>query len=399
MAERVIARIRPELLSWARRTAGFSLSDAAEKLHLDEGRLVAWEAGDEAPSIPQLRRLAEAYRRPLAVFYLQEVPTDFQVIRDLRRLPGAGARHMPPDLVLEIRRATQLRALALGLLEDAGEPPRRFILTATPQEDVEVVGQQIRAALGVSEGEQRRWRDQDGREALRAWRDRIEGSGVLVFQTTRIASDDASGFAIAEAVLPIIAVNRKDPPTRRTFSLLHELAHLVLSISGVSDLHTDDARPPEDQVIEVRCNQIAAAALMPRDWVIGEPIVRRLGAASIDWTDAEIADLARGFSVSREALLRRLLTLGRTTSAFYRRKRAQYTAEYIAHRELQRANTPDDGIPRNMPQETISNIGRPIVRMVLGNYYQDRLSLSEVSGYLGIKTKHIPKLEQIAGLR
>jgi len=54
---------------------------------------------------------------------------------------------------------------------------------------------------------------------------------------------------------------------------------------------------------------------------------------------------------------------------------------------------------RNMPVETVSNLGRPLVRMLLGNYYQDRITLSEISGYLGLKVKHIPKLEQAAGMR
>jgi Zn-dependent peptidase ImmA (M78 family)/transcriptional regulator with XRE-family HTH domain len=399
MAERVKARVKPELLSWARESAGFTLPDAAEKLHIDEARLTTWEAGDDSPTIPQLRRLAELYKRPLAVFYLQQVPADFQVVRDLRRLPGTGTRRMPPELLFEIRRASQFRALGLELLEDIGETASPFALTATQEEGAELVGQRIRIALGVSDAEQRRWHDQDGRNALRAWRDRIEALGVLVFQTTRFGADDASGFAIAEQLLPIIAVNRKDPPTRRTFSLLHEFAHLMLSVSGVSDLHTDEARPPEDQAIEVFCNQVAAAALMPREWLLNELVVRFRGPNSTAWTDAEVSDLARSFGVSREAVLRRLLTLGRTTVDFYSQKRTQYNAQYIALRERQRQSIPDDGIPRNMPQETISNIGRPLVRMILGNYYQERLSLSEVSGYLGIKTKHIPKLEQVAGLR
>ncbi len=52
-----------------------------------------------------------------------------------------------------------------------------------------------------------------------------------------------------------------------------------------------------------------------------------------------------------------------------------------------------------MPQETVSNFGRPLVRMLLGNYYQDRLTLSALSGFLNLKVKHIPKLEQVAGMR
>jgi len=71
MPERVRALIKPELLIWARGSAGFSVPDTAEKLRLDEARLAAWEAGDDAPTIPQLRKLADP-KAPLAVFYLQQ---------------------------------------------------------------------------------------------------------------------------------------------------------------------------------------------------------------------------------------------------------------------------------------------------------------------------------------
>jgi Zn-dependent peptidase ImmA (M78 family)/transcriptional regulator with XRE-family HTH domain len=372
MAPRVEALIKPELLVWARSTAGFSLAEVGEKLRLERDRIDAWEVGNEAPSIPQLRKLAELYRRPLAVFYLQAVPAAFQVIRDLRRLPGAGFRRLPPDLLLEVRRASQHRALALELLDEAGEQPPAFALSALPTDEPEAVGGTIRAALGITPDVQARWRDADGRTAFNEWRSRIESVDVLVFQTTRVAPEDASGFALAEEVLPVIGVNRKDAPTRRTFSLLHELAHLMLRVSGVSDLDTDAARPPEDQSIEVFCNQVTAAALIPRDILLGDPRVAQHGGRSAEWADNEISDLSRSFGVSREALLRRLLTFGRTTDEFYRRKRAQYAAEFQVQRERQRSQPPEEGIPRNMPRETVSNYGRPLVRIVLENYYQNK---------------------------
>jgi Zn-dependent peptidase ImmA (M78 family) len=272
-------------------------------------------------------------------------------------------------------------------------------LAATDKEDPEKVGEQIRSTFGVTTQLQSQWRDNDGRAGFNGWRHKIEGGGVLVFQTTRFPSEDASGFAIAADTLPVIAVNRKDVPTRRTFSLLHELAHLMLHVSGVSDLLIDAARPPEDQRLEIFCNQVAAAALIPKDALLGDRLVISQGARSVNWSDAELSELARQFNVSREALLRRLLTFERTTVQFYGQKRQQYLAEYLANKERQKEQTEDTEIKRNMPQETISNFGRPLVRMLLGNYYQDRITLSEVSGYLGLKVKHIPKLEKVAGLR
>lgn len=386
------------MLVWARKTAGYSMSQAASELDIHEERLADWESdSDASPSIPQLRKLAQLYKRPLAAFYLREVPPRFEVMRDLRRMPGTGLREFSPELELEIRYAHERRELALEMAEDLEETPAKFLLTATTNDDAETVGGKLREALGVTQQLQLQWRDQDGRAAYIAWRERLELLGVLVFQATRIGEDEASGFAIAKDMLPVIVINRKDAPVRRTFSLLHEAAHLMVRASGVSDYEPDTARPPEDQKIEVFCNHVAAAALVPKEILMANATVIAHGERATDWTDAEISGLARDFNVSRDALLRRLLTFNRTTKAFYSQKHAEYRAEFLARRRAKREKSVD--MKRNMPQETVSNLGRPLVKMLLGNYYQQRLTLSEMSGYLGLKTKHFPKLEALARAR
>lgn len=398
MASRVKASANPALIAWARESAGFTPAEAGEKIGVSAEQVTAWEAADgEQPSIPQLRKVANLFKRPLAVFYLPEVPATFQVMRDLRRLPGAGLRRLSTELQLEIRIANERRELALEFAADLEIDPPSFTLSATTKEDPESVGERIRAALNVTDQAQAIWKANDGRAGLNGWRARIEDLGVLVFQATRIQGDEASGFAIAADKLPVIVVNRKDAPVRRTFSLLHEFAHLMVRVSGVSDLESDAKRPPEDQAIEVFCNGVAAAALMPKETLLRDPRVIAQGARSRAWSDEQLRDLARGFNVSREALLRRLLTFDRTTQKFYREKRAQYSAEFEAERAHQK-NDPGE-IKRNMPVETVSNVGRPLVRMILGNYYQDRITLSDVSGYLGLKTRHIANLERAIGAK
>jgi transcriptional regulator with XRE-family HTH domain len=94
MPARVIAIVKPALITWARESAGFTTAEAVKRLAIEEARLVAWEdpKSDESPSIPQLRKLAALFKRPLAVFYMSEAPTGFTVMRDLRRLPTTGMR-------------------------------------------------------------------------------------------------------------------------------------------------------------------------------------------------------------------------------------------------------------------------------------------------------------------
>lgn len=71
MAPRVKADNNPALITWARETAGFGITEAAAKLGVTEEQLTDWESpnSDDAPSIPQLRKIATLFKRPLAVFF------------------------------------------------------------------------------------------------------------------------------------------------------------------------------------------------------------------------------------------------------------------------------------------------------------------------------------------
>src|SRR5216684_6240409 len=151
MAARTKASNNPALITWARETAGFSVAEAATRLSVSEGQLLAWESRDteDAPSIPQLRKIAALFKRPLAVFFLSEAPTRFEVMRDLRRLPGAGLRHFSPALQMEIRASSERRELARELVSDLEEPTKPFRLSAKISDDPESVGRTIRTSLGV----------------------------------------------------------------------------------------------------------------------------------------------------------------------------------------------------------------------------------------------------------
>ncbi len=143
------ATINPALLLWARKSAGYEIAEAAHKLQIDEERVTAFEAGEDQPTIPQLRKMAETYNRPLAVFYLPEPPLTFRPMHDFRRMPELGARRFSPGLTLEIRNAHQRRTLALEIFDDMGEKPAKFTLETRLASKVDDVGKMIREALGI----------------------------------------------------------------------------------------------------------------------------------------------------------------------------------------------------------------------------------------------------------
>jgi len=151
MATRVKSLANPRLITWARETIGLTIPEAAAKLDIDEDRLAKWENNDpdDRPSIPQLRKIAALFKRPLAVFYMAEPPTRFSVMRDLRRLPGTDARRYSPALEIEIRAANERRELALELASDLQETLSSFSLTATDREDPDGLGKGAGEAFGV----------------------------------------------------------------------------------------------------------------------------------------------------------------------------------------------------------------------------------------------------------
>ena len=64
------------LLPWARLEARMSLEDAADRLRITASTLSDWERGAAAPSMADLKRLAQAYGRTVGVFFLPQPPLE-----------------------------------------------------------------------------------------------------------------------------------------------------------------------------------------------------------------------------------------------------------------------------------------------------------------------------------
>ena len=393
MARKIVrALVKPEILIWARESAGFNLDEVAASSGLS--KVPEWETGELRPTINQLRTLAKKYKRPLAVFYLQEKPTDFQVISDFRQLPGEDMQRMSPQLHLQVRAAQERREIALDLIEDVGDQVPELSISATLDDDPETVGVEVRRHLRITYAEQQAWRGKH--KAFNGWRKRIEEAGVLVFQMDKVDTNEASGFALSDRKLPVIAVNRVDVPQRRTFSLLHEFAHLLLSQSGVSEFDINANRPPGIQKVEVWCNAVAAATLLPQEEFLREEIIRNQESGNPIWAEEDINDLAHVFGVSKISIVRRLLTLGLTHQAFYQDREAEYADAYAALFKQKKAKNASKKFgARNMHHEALSLLGHSFIRMVFASYHDNRITLRDVSAYLNLKVKHISKVEEV----
>ena len=387
----VRALVKPELLGWARTSARLDEEEAAKKVGVKRERLLSWESGESQPTIGQLRKLGRAYKRPLAVFYLSKPPKHFQAMQDFRRLPeGAAEGTQSPELAFEVRRAQYRREIALDLYGDLLGAPPAFPGTATLDEDPEVVGLRLRELLKVGRDEPATWKN--NHEALNRWRAALEAQGVLVFQAIEVEVSEMRGFSISAAAFPVVVVNLKDAPLGRVFSMLHEATHLMLREGGLCDL--EEPTSPAQRRVEVFCNHVAGATLMPRDWLLDEEAVR--AQAGSEWPDETITALAHRYRASREAVVRRLLILGRTTEAFYRRKRQDLQAELKEQRE-KLAKQKALGLASKgfvtPAQKTLSTAGPFFVRLVLQSYHQENITSNDLSSFLEVRLKHIPKIE------
>jgi Zn-dependent peptidase ImmA (M78 family) len=166
--------------------------------------------------------------------------------------------------------------------------------------------------------------------------------------------------------------------------MLHELAHVALRRGGLCDLSDLTGPHGEEQQVEVFCNAVAGATLVPMGQLLAHEMVSKTPRGA-DWSDQAIDALSDDFSVSREVVLRRLLKADRISVVFFRKKRKQYLREYHSLRRKKGFAPPS--------RLVVSRSGPSFVRLVLSAYYQERITAADVSDYLETKLKHMPEVE------
>jgi len=376
------ANITPEVLGWARRVAGVSVAEAARKASVAPDQVKAWETADLRPTLRQLRLLAKAYRRPTAFFYRSTVPPEPPGLPDYRLLPEDTVEQgQSPALRYEIRRAASRRDTALEILALLGETPRDVTLEASPDEAVSTIARRIRKFLAVTVEEQSSWASPYA--ALGNWTAAAEAQGIYVFQLSGIEVTEIRGFSLCERLLPVVALNGKDAVRGRIFTLLHEMSHIALELSGLCDLHDTEGF----NWVEPFCNRVAAEALIPEDALLDHDVVRTHDTYPV-WEDSELVRLANSFWVSREAMLRKLLTHGLTTVEFYRERRMRFQEEYRRRRD-------EGGGFLKYFRRVLRDNGTEFTSLVLSAYDVQAISARDLSHHLGdIKLDHINSIRE-----
>jgi len=381
MTERIPALVEPRLLEWARKCLNTSLEQAALKISVKPEKLESWEHGTSTPSIPQLRKLANVYKMPIATFYMDKPPRGYSIMRDFRRVAETGKVPFSSELILEVQNAHYHRENALELYELLNHNVPTLARRIKMTQEIESTASLIRNMLGISRNAQVNL--QSNYEAFRFWKNALEKNGILVFQSLNVSIDEMRGFSIGLMPLPCVVVNVHDWVLARIFTVIHELVHILLRIDGICDLF-DESENEEKKLIEQFCNYVAGAVLVPSEYLLLENQVcyYKIGAR---WSDEDIEDLADKYKVSREVLIRRLLICSRVTQDFYREKREQYMRE--PHREK------SGGWP-SPATDAIRGLGEPYIRLIYSAYNNGLITLSDMSDFLGVRTKHFNNIER-----
>lgn len=294
--------VNPELLDWALLRAGVS----AEALSSKFPKIGEWLTGERAPTLKQLEAFARATHTSIGYLFLPEPPREELPVPDFRTMPHARMDRPSPDLLDTVYICQQRQAWYRDHLRVLGESALAFVGSANLQSDVIRLASDMRHALGFDLAERRELGNWT--EALRRFIAQAEDSGVLVMVSGVVGSnthrvldpEEFRGFALADDLAPLIFINGTDTKAAQMFTLAHELAHIWLGASGVSDpqaaLQTDDET-------ERWCNAVAAELLVPL------AAIRQAHQPGEPLRD-EMQRLARNFKVSTLVVLRRLFEAG-----------------------------------------------------------------------------------------
>ncbi len=351
--------VAAELLRWACQRAGYSETVLAGQFP----KLNDWLAGMDRPTLKQLERFAQATHAPFGYFFLTEPPCETVPIPDFRTMGNVFMEKPTPDLLDTIFLCQQRQEWYREFARTTGEPPLAFVGSACLADDIIATAGGMRTALGFDIEERRQLRTWT--EALRHFIDQAEALGVLVMVNGVVGSNNRRkldpaefrGFVLSDPIAPLVFINGADTKAAQMFTLAHELAHLWLNESALSDVGPVSSPSHE---VERWCNAVAAELLVPLS-------VFRAALRPHEGLREMLNRLAHQFKVSTLVVLRRLYDAGRIS-------REQLAAGYEA--ELTRLRLAPRSSGGDFYFTTAARVGRRFARAVLSAAWEGRSSFT-----------------------
>jgi len=337
--------VNPAVLTWARETARLRVDEAAKKLGIidtvrasAEQKLTAYEEGDKKPSRAMLLSMSRVYRRPLLTFYLSEPPRQGDRGEDFRTLPDQFDDRQSALVDALIRDIRARQSSVREALIDADEAIRLdFIGSGSSEWGIKKFSDTLSQLLSLDLDEYRRGRTVQ--DSFKYLRERVEEIGIFVILKGNLGSYHSNidvsafrGFALSDDVAPFIVINDRDARSALSFTLLHEMCHLLLGQTGISGGYAG-------RQIEKFCNNAASQVLLPdTEFNDFQPLV-----SDFEQLVGVIAKYANSHKVSSSLVSYRLYSRGDINETQWGQLRDFFKTQWQKQQELTRERGREQG--------------------------------------------------------
>jgi len=290
------------MLQWAVDRAGIALGDVRGRF----SRYDEWISGATHPTLKQLQDFARYTYSAVGYFFLDQPPELKLPIPDFRTMDASRLGDPSPDLLDTIYTCQQRQDWYASYARSVGADALPFVGSRTLRDSVADTAAAIRSILRLDLSVRQKLRTWE--EALRQFIQLADEAGILVMvsgvvgnnNTRKLDTEEFRGFALSDPMAPLVFVNGTDTKSAQMFTLAHELAHLWLGQSALSDSTVARVAPV---AVEQWCDRVAAETLVPLE--IFKQIYQPANSIG-----AEMQRLAQLFKVSTLVILRRIFDVG-----------------------------------------------------------------------------------------
>ena len=341
------------------------------------------ESGKEEPTRPMLSKMAKQYRRPAILFYLPHKPKEDSPLPDFRALPAQPVDKRKEALLNALVRDMRVRQSILrAAMEDDEEEdlePAAFVGSCRMKDGKSRVLDALKSVLDMELTEYRKLKK--GGKAFQALRSKAEEAGAFVLMAGNLGSshtqldvDVFRGFCLADEIAPFIVINPLDAKTAHSFTLLHEMTHLLLGNSGVSSVYSGGE-------VEQFCNSVAGEYLLPSE-EMNELKIRK-ETAFHDLTK-RIEAFAGERCLSSSMVAYKALLLKKIESGDFSRLRKRYRNEWQKKRQERQEKTKKEKPKIDFNRVRKSQLGASLIEQVRQLTQSGALSTVRAGQVLGV---------------
>lgn len=306
----VRAFVTPSLVSWARERRGLEVEVLASKINVKGEKLRAWEAGTDTPTFRQAQNLAKRLDVPFGSLFLSSPPSQLIPLPDFRTVADQTSIQASPELIDLLNDVINKQQWFREYQQSEGSDPLPFIGRYDVDSEVETIAADIVETLAIDETMRRKSPNWEG--FLREFIRNAEEMGILVLRSGIVKNNphrpldvaEFRGFAISDDIAPLVFLNGKDAKSAQIFTLAHEIAHLWIGESGISNPNYRVRSTEQGNSVESLCNRVAAETLVPSEdfkprWQNGvSPIEQNLQILSARYRVSRIVILRKAFDLN-----------------------------------------------------------------------------------------------------